>query len=179
MHMPAEEAFWCLVAICERYLPGYYSQGLEAVQVDGDILVRLLKRVSPSVHRHLTKQKLDPVLFMMEWFMCIYTRTLPVNNLHSRSSNNNLLDLTLLHQQWASVLRVWDMFFCEGVKVLFRVGLVILKHSFAKSKTIKDCPTMYESMEVLRHLEPTVTDENLLVSRVTLNHYRTSYLTPI
>ena len=86
MHMPAEEAFWCLVAICERYLPGYYSQGLEAVQVDGDILVRLLKRVSPSVHRHLTKQKLDPVLFMMEWFMCIYTRTLPVINLHSRSS---------------------------------------------------------------------------------------------
>ena len=97
MHMPAEEAFWCLVAICERYLPGYYSQGLEAVQVDGDILVRLLKRVSPSVHRHLTKQKLDPVLFMMEWFMCIYTRTLPVIHLHSRSSNNNnLLDLTLL-----------------------------------------------------------------------------------
>ena len=58
MHMPAEEAFWCLVAICERYLPGYYSQGLEAVQVDGDILVRLLKRVAPPVHRHLTKQKL-------------------------------------------------------------------------------------------------------------------------
>ena len=28
MHMPAEDAFWCLVAICEKYLPGYYSQGL-------------------------------------------------------------------------------------------------------------------------------------------------------
>ena len=28
MHMPAEQAFWCLVAISERYLPGYYSQGL-------------------------------------------------------------------------------------------------------------------------------------------------------
>jgi len=53
MHMPAEEAFWCLVAICERYLPGYYSQGLEAVQVDGEILVYLLKKVSPSVYRHV------------------------------------------------------------------------------------------------------------------------------
>ncbi|KAK4015015.1 TBC1 domain family member 10A [Daphnia magna] len=144
MHMPAEEAFWCLVAICERYLPGYYSQGLEAVQIDGDVLVALLRKVSPSVHRHLTKQKLDPVLFMMEWFMCIYTRTLP----------------------WASVLRVWDMFFCEGVKVLFRVGLVILKYSFMKPKTMKECPTMYESMEVLRNLHSSVTEENVLVSRM-------------
>ena len=28
MHMPAEHAFWCLVSICEKYLPGYYSAGL-------------------------------------------------------------------------------------------------------------------------------------------------------
>ena len=103
---------------------------------------------------------------MMEWFMCIYTRTLP----------------------WSSVLRVWDMFFCEGisncwnfirlslinfkqcvslgVKVLFRVGLVVLKYSFMKPKTMKECPTMYESMEVLRHLHSSVTEENVLVPRV-------------
>jgi hypothetical protein len=35
----------------------------------------------------------DPVLYMTEWFMCLYTRTLP----------------------WRSVLRVLDMFFCEGL----------------------------------------------------------------
>uniref|UniRef100_A0A3Q1GFG8 TBC1 domain family member 10A-like n=1 Tax=Acanthochromis polyacanthus TaxID=80966 RepID=A0A3Q1GFG8_9TELE len=28
MHMPAEDAFWVLVQICEKYLPGYYSTGL-------------------------------------------------------------------------------------------------------------------------------------------------------
>lgn len=28
MHMPAEQAFWCLVSVCEKYLPGYYSPGL-------------------------------------------------------------------------------------------------------------------------------------------------------
>lgn len=28
MHMPAEEAFWCFVSICDKYLSGYYSQGM-------------------------------------------------------------------------------------------------------------------------------------------------------
>jgi len=53
-----------------------------------------------------------------------------------------------------------------GVKVLFRVGLVLVKHSFNKSTTIKACPTMYESMDVLRHLKPAVTDEEFLVSQM-------------
>lgn len=43
-------------------------------------------------YRHLKKFKIDPILYMTEWFMCIFSRTLP----------------------WASVLRVWDIFFCEG-----------------------------------------------------------------
>ena len=34
MHMPAEQAFWCLVSICEKYLPGYYSIGLVCVYRD-------------------------------------------------------------------------------------------------------------------------------------------------
>ena len=28
MQMPAEPAFWCLRAICDKYVPGYYSPGL-------------------------------------------------------------------------------------------------------------------------------------------------------
>ncbi|XP_013380017.1 TBC1 domain family member 10B-like [Lingula anatina] len=92
MHMPAEQAFWCLVSICDKYLPGYYSPGLEAVQTDGDVLYGLLKKVVPATYKHLKKQKVDPILYMTEWFMCVFTRTLP----------------------WSSVLRVWDMFFCEG-----------------------------------------------------------------
>ncbi len=38
------------------------------------------------------KQRIEPILYMTEWFMCLFSRTLP----------------------WATVLRVWDMFFCEG-----------------------------------------------------------------
>ncbi len=55
--------------------------------------------------RHLLKQEIDPVLYMTEWFLCAFGRTLP----------------------WPAVLRTWDMFMCEGVKVLFRVGLVLMR----------------------------------------------------
>lgn len=53
MHMPAVQAFWCLVAICDKYLIGYYSQGMETLLRDGDILFALLKRVSPVTYKHL------------------------------------------------------------------------------------------------------------------------------
>lgn len=66
----------------------------EAIQLDGEILFSLLHRVSPAAHKHLSKQKIDPILYMTEWFMCAFSRTLP----------------------WSSVLRVWDMFFCEGIR---------------------------------------------------------------
>ncbi|KAB5567828.1 hypothetical protein PHYPO_G00237310 [Pangasianodon hypophthalmus] len=144
MHMPAEDAFWGLVQICEKYLPGYYSAGLEAVQLDGEILHALLKRVCPLAYRHLDKHKIEPVLYMMEWFMCAFSRTLP----------------------WASVLRVWDMFLCDGVKIIFRVGLVLLKSMLGSREKLKACPGQYETMEVLRAIEPKYMQEAFLVHQV-------------
>ncbi|XP_061458567.1 TBC1 domain family member 10A [Rhineura floridana] len=144
MHMPAEQAFWCLVQICEKYLPGYYSDKLEAIQLDGEILFSLLHRVSPVAYKHLSKQKIDPILYMTEWFMCAFSRTLP----------------------WSSVLRVWDMFFCEGVKIIFRVGLVLLKHTLGSSEKLKSCQGQYETMEQLRALHPKIMQETFLVQEI-------------
>uniref|UniRef100_A0A8D0LCD0 TBC1 domain family member 10A n=1 Tax=Sphenodon punctatus TaxID=8508 RepID=A0A8D0LCD0_SPHPU len=144
MHMPAEQEFWCLVQICEKYLPGYYSEKLEAIQLDGEILFSLLRRVSPVAYKHLSRQKIDPILYMTEWFMCAFSRTLP----------------------WSSVLRVWDMFLCEGVKIVFRVGLVLLKHTLGSSEKLKSCQGQYETMERLRALEPKILRETFLVQEI-------------
>ncbi|GLD48983.1 TBC1 domain family member 10B [Lates japonicus] len=144
MHMPAEQAFWCLVQICEKYLPGYYSAGLEAIQLDGEIFFSLLRRTCPMAYRHLKKFKIDPILYMTEWFMCIFSRTLP----------------------WACVLRVWDMFFCEGVKIVFRVGLVLLKQMLGSVDKLRELQGMYETMERLRNISPDSIREDILVQEV-------------
>ncbi|XP_060112736.1 TBC1 domain family member 10B [Heteronotia binoei] len=144
MNMPAEHAFWCLVQICDKYLPGYYSAGLEAIQLDGEIFFALLRRVSPIAYRHLKRYKIDPILYMTEWFMCVFSRTLP----------------------WCSVLRVWDMFFCEGVKIIFRVGLVLLRNTLGSVDKLRSCQGMYETMEKLRNLPAQAMQEDYLVREV-------------
>ena len=119
------------------------SPGMEAIQLDGDILFGLLKRVAPRVHRHLKSQGVEPILYMTEWFLCIFSRTLP----------------------WPSVLRIWDMFLCEGVKVLFRVGLVLLKAALPR-KVRRKCPSMYETLDVLKHLPDNICTEEFLIPEV-------------
>jgi len=155
MHMPAEDAFWCLTSICDKYLKNYYSQGMEALQLDGQILFGLLKRVSPAGYRHLKKQKIEPVLYMTEWFLCCFTRSLP----------------------WSSVLRVWDMFLCEGVKVLFRVGLVLLKYTLGSSEVLKKSTTLYDTLTAIKSPPKFVTEEEFLTDQmnkldVTESHMR-------
>jgi hypothetical protein len=51
--------------------------------------------------------EVDPVLYTLDWYMTLFSRTYRAPQL----------------------FRIWDMFFCEGVKVLFRLALVILRET--------------------------------------------------
>lgn len=146
----------------------------EAIQLDGEILYALLRRVCPLAFRHLEKHKIEPILYMTEWFMCAFSRTLP----------------------WASVLRVWDMFLCDGthctqyyrkavhkniltlkrshfillppsgVKIIFRVGLVLLKCMLGTREKLKACQGQYETMELLKAIDSRYMQEGFLVREV-------------
>ena len=143
MSMPSEKAFWCLQSICDQILKGYYAEGMKAIQIEGNILMGLLRKVSPAVHEHMIQQEVDPILFMQEWFLCAYSRTLP----------------------WSSVLRIWDMFMCEGVNILYKVGLVLLKCTLTK-KVRKECTSLFETLAILKELPNNVTNEDFLVKNV-------------
>ncbi|XP_018324927.1 TBC1 domain family member 10B [Agrilus planipennis] len=141
MHMPAIQAFWCLVSISDRYLKDYYSPGMETVRRDGMILQGLLKKTCPLAYRHLKKIEAEPMFYCTEWFLCAFTRTLP----------------------WDSLLRIWDIFLCEGVKILFKTALVILEGCLGNAKNRKRCSGLCETLDLLRNPPEYVLSEEYLV----------------
>lgn len=117
---------------------------MEMLQRDAQMLNALLHKTSPSVHRHMQKHKVEPLLYMTDWFLCAMTRTLP----------------------WDTLLRVWDCFLCEGVKVIFKVALVILGASLGPHKVRKSCQGLCETLEVLRSPPPHILEEDYMVYHI-------------
>ncbi|XP_059378062.1 uncharacterized protein LOC132113981 [Carassius carassius] len=137
MNMPAEEAFWCLVQISELYLPGYYSPLLEGVLFDAAVLSSVLKKQCPAAHKHLQNQGVEPLMFATDWLMCLYSRHLPFDTL----------------------LRVWDLFFCCGVRVLFQVAVVLVRRCLGEGRLRKECDGQMETLERLRGVKQRVQHE--------------------
>ncbi|XP_023847801.1 TBC1 domain family member 10B-like [Salvelinus sp. IW2-2015] len=138
MNMPTEEAFWCLVQISEQYLPDYYSPLLEGVLFDAAMLTWVLKKTCPATHKHLQRHGVEPLMFATDWLMCLFTRHLPFNTL----------------------LRVWDLFFCYGVRVLFQVAVVLVRRALGRVEQREECEGQMETLERLRGVRKQVQQED-------------------
>lgn len=53
-----------------------------------------------------------------------------------------------------------------GVKIIFRVGLVLLKSMLGSQEKLKACQGLYETMELLRAVRPQYMQEAFLVHEV-------------
>lgn len=169
-----EQAFWLLNIITRVYLPGTHEMNLEGSKVDLSVLMAELQTTLPSVwvkisddgstttkkksrrHRHRgaappEADNLPPVtLALTAWFMSCFIGTLPTE----------------------TTLRVWDVFFYEGSKTLFRVALAIFKAGENEIKAIND---PMEVFAVVQTLPRKMLDANLLMEtcfkrRSGLNH---------
>ncbi|KAF9134358.1 hypothetical protein BGW39_007375 [Mortierella sp. 14UC] len=129
MQMPVEEAFWLLVATLEGgYLNDYFTPTLRQLRIDALVFERLLKAQDPRLAHHLETNDVSPIMYITPWFLTLFTMSLP----------------------WASVLRVWDVFYFDGVKTLFRIGLGILQ--ICRTTLLEDCPSSAECMDFLLHV---------------------------
>ena len=66
----------------------------------------------------------------------------------------------------SQIMLFFIFFYFSGVKVIFKAALVIMKYSLERRGTLKKCPTMYETLEVLRNPPPEILEEEFLITQV-------------
>lgn len=109
LYASEEEAFWLLVAIMKgaggaEPLEGLFAAGLPLVQQCLFQLEGMIKHVSPKLAAHLAAENADPTMYATQWFITLFSYSLPFD----------------------VVLRIWDVFMMEGLKIVFRVAMTLL-----------------------------------------------------
>ncbi|CAK7564985.1 MAG: hypothetical protein SEPTF4163_002891 [Sporothrix epigloea] len=179
-----EHCFWLLNVITRIFLPGTHELSLEGSKVDLSVLMAAMQESLPGVwtkiageledggtaghsqgvNRGTVKQnaigrkmklpkaginkptdaaasgdRLPPItLCMTAWFMSCFIGTLPIE----------------------TTLRVWDIFFYEGSKTLFRVALAIFKLGESEIRAVTDPMEMFG---VVQSLPRRLLDANMLM----------------
>ena len=121
IHMSEEAAFWSLTSVVEDLVPDYYSNTMIGIRRDSQVFARYLKLKLPMLHAHFLQINLMYEPLIMNWFLQLFVNTLPFH----------------------TTLRVWDVFLHEGVKVLFRVGVAIMKELEPKLLATNDFGTLF------------------------------------
>ncbi|XP_055932800.1 TBC1 domain family member 2B-like [Argiope bruennichi] len=83
LFVDAEDAFWCLVAIVERYFPSsYFDQNLIGAQADQELLKELLRNKLPKISAHLAALDIELSTVTLNWFLSLFIDSVPIE-LHS------------------------------------------------------------------------------------------------
>ncbi|CAI5731565.1 unnamed protein product [Hyaloperonospora brassicae] len=124
--MGEEEAFWVLAAIVEELTPQYHTLTMTGSRADQRVFSDLVTQKLPVLAGHLQTLGVDFEPFTLKWFLCLFLNTLP----------------------FEPVMRIWDVFFCEGSHVLLRVGLVLLKLNQPRIMACHDALDVYEMFKL-------------------------------
>ncbi|KAK6639092.1 Small G protein signaling modulator 3 [Polyplax serrata] len=101
-----EDAFWLMATIVEDLLPAsYYSSTLIGVQADQKVLMSLISNYLSDLDATLKEHDIELSLITLHWFLTLFA--------------------SVVHMK--ILLRVWDLFFCDGSIMLFQITLGMLK----------------------------------------------------
>eukprot|EP01017_Pseudomicrothorax_dubius_P032144 TRINITY_DN4176_c0_g1_i3.p1 TRINITY_DN4176_c0_g1~~TRINITY_DN4176_c0_g1_i3.p1 ORF type:complete len:152 (-),score=34.63 TRINITY_DN4176_c0_g1_i3:144-599(-) len=96
-----------MLCILRNYgLEKYHKDPAKILEVTF-ILDKLIQDKASSLHAHLKRIGVDPIMYAQDWFMTVFTSTLHFN----------------------LVVRIIDAMLSEGMKILYRAALAILIRS--------------------------------------------------
>lgn len=130
-----EDAFWLLVAICERLLPDYYNTKVVGALVDQGVLEELIAHELPNLHSRLKDLGMIQMI-SLSWFLTVFLSVLP----------------------YQTAVYVMDGFFCDGARVIFQLALTILARN---EQFLLSCADDGEAMMRLTTYFQSVTRTNI------------------
>ncbi|XP_069749553.1 TBC1 domain family member 8B isoform X2 [Narcine bancroftii] len=134
LYAKEEEAFWLLVAVCERMLPDYFNRRIIGALVDQAVFEEFIQSYLPQLTDHMT----DMTFFSsvsLSWFLTIYISVLPIE----------------------SAVNVVDCFFYDGIKAILQLGLAILDYNV---DSLLVCRDDAEAVTILNKFFDNVTNKD-------------------
>eukprot|EP00053_Salpingoeca_punica_P017905 m.173349 g.173349 ORF g.173349 m.173349 type:complete len:602 (+) comp17314_c2_seq6:241-2046(+) len=108
MHMPEDEAFYMFTSIMRDYkLRGLYRPSMADMPLRLFQLEGLIAQGFPELHAHFAEIGVSVATFASSWFLTLFGSTLPL----------------------PIVFRLLDVFFVDGMHVIFRAAMAILANS--------------------------------------------------
>lgn len=115
LYAKEEEAFWLLVAVCERMLPDYFNHRVIGAQVDQSVFEELIKEHLPELAEHMNDLSALASV-SLSWFLTLFLSIMPLE----------------------SAVNVMDCFFYDGIKAIFQLGLAVLEATAEELCSSKD-----------------------------------------
>ncbi|KAG8587021.1 hypothetical protein GDO81_005541 [Engystomops pustulosus] len=115
LYAKEEEAFWLLVAVCERMLPDYFNHRVLGAQVDQSVFEELVHERLPELAEHITDLS-TLASISLSWFLTLFISIMPLQ----------------------SAVNVVDCFFFDGIQAIFQIGLAVLDATAVELCSSKD-----------------------------------------
>lgn len=170
VHADEEDAFWNLTCIIEKHLPeDFFSPSLLVSRACPLVLLDYVHDLIPAVFDHLMDLGVDLPAICFSWFLSLFTDCLPVEV----STCVPSIYYPIVYFILQTLFRVWDVFIVDGLDVLFRIALSILRINEAELLQAKSVPALYVTLESL----PTRMWEVDKLLRVRYSRYSFRYIT--
>lgn len=147
------EAFWAFCALMERPLynmQDYFLPDFPGLKCGFYVFEHLLKLQSRRLYERLVRDSVEPTFYATHWFLTVFSYNI----------------------SFSLLVRIWDMFLCEGWKPVYRVALAFL---LMEKKKLKSAPNQIELILMLKKIQEEQASEQLIAKALSIK-FKTAYM---
>ncbi|KAF7974120.1 hypothetical protein HWV62_13331 [Athelia sp. TMB] len=171
IYMSEEQAFWLLGVLCDRLLPGYYSQSMHGTLLDQRVFESLVQRCLPMIHDHFQAVDVQLSVASLPWFLSLLMRDYFASlgdSAHPTSTDPRARAITRFQELLLVSFREFATITDESIlseRRRFRADIIHSIESFSKRSAVRNLKSLerftkdqagliYDALYKAMYLEP-------------------------